>query len=179
MSDEATSDNPLVLALHAQIQLVASRPIDMRMLTELEKTCLLARELIVIGKQPEAMQKHALIAGGGWQQGVAVGSDYVSAAMPMYAGPPAFSSPQETFGVTAIREIVSALGQFMPKPHKPPVLPEPRINLEQLMAAINIAKASGETVLEDHLRETLIAELDRDVAARSPEPATENQEAAE
>ncbi len=180
VSPPMTDPNPLVAALHAQIQLVASRPIDLRMLTELEKTCLLARELIVIGKQPDAMQKHNLISGG--YQGIQMGMGSISSyATPSYVGEQAVSAPQETFGVTAIREIVSALSAFMPKPYEPPALPEPRLNLGELMTAITAAKEAGETALEAQLREALLAELARDAVPTIPETilTEESQEAAE
>lgn len=182
VSQLATEPNPLVVALHAQIQLVASRPIDMRMLTELEKTCLLARELIVIGKQPDAMQKHNLISGNNIGVYSAIGG-YANYATPSFMGEQAVSAPQETFGVTAIREIVSALSAFMPKPYEPPPLPEPRLNLGEVMTAINAAKEAGETELESQLREALVAELGRS-APLLPEPTIpalveESQEAAE
>lgn len=107
--------NPLVTALHSHIQVVAARPIDTRMLAELEKTCLLARELMVIGQNPDATQKRRLVSGFGGDGGLGYDTGYGGMTVTPMMGQSAYSSPQETFGVTAIRELVGSLSAFMPK----------------------------------------------------------------
>lgn len=144
-----TDIQPLVAALHSHIQTVAARPIDIRMLTELEKTCLLARELMVVGQQPDALQKRGLV--GGVFNNVNLGYDTPGGGI-TYATP-AFSSPQETFGVTAIRELVGSLSAFMPKPK------EPEVGYSDLVSAITTAKIAGDTDLELQLRAELRQKL--------------------
>ncbi len=108
----------------------------------------------MIGKAPDALRKRNLIGAnnaldlnmGVYDTG---DGDMVS---PSYQGfgQQAFSSPQETFGVTAIRELVSLLPGLMPKPPEPP---EP--GFSDLVSAIAQARGAGDTALEEQLREVM------------------------
>jgi hypothetical protein len=146
-----TDTQPLVAALHAHIQTVATRPIDIRMLAELEKTCLLARELMVIGQNPDALSKRRLVTG--FDSSIYDTGGGGMMVSPSYMGQSAYSSPQETFGVTAIRELVGSLASFMPKPK------EPEVGYSDLVSAITVAKAAGDTELEQQLRAELRLKL--------------------
>lgn len=160
---EDLTPNPLLAALHLHIQSIGARPIDARMLLELEKTCLLARELIAIGKAPDAHRKQNLIHSGDpmslYESGYGSGLSYSS---PNFAAPMAVSPTTETFGVQAIRELVNALATLMPKPPEPPTA---QMSFTDVMRAIQLAKEAGELVLEQQLRQALAAEV-----AKTPAP---------
>lgn len=128
---------PLTAALHAHIKEVAARPLDMRMLIELERTCLLARELMAVGKMPNAMARHKMI-----HPQYMGGDSYGDGAMAMPISPmgtgasfstgAAYSSPNETFGVTAIRELVAGLAALNQKPEESAVIKEMKETINRL-----------------------------------------------
>lgn len=60
-NEQAESTPVLMTAMHAHLQAIAKRPLDAAMLVELEKTCLLARQLFAIGKMPDALAKNHLL----------------------------------------------------------------------------------------------------------------------
>jgi hypothetical protein len=148
-------DNQLTLALHQQIQAIAARPLDAGMLLELEKTCALARQLLLVSKEPAAGERGAMIGGMGNYM-----SSYAGVGSYEYAAP-AISSPQETFGVTAIRELVSALPALFPKPPEPIVIPEPPMNYVQVLDAIKIAEERGEEQCASQLRQAFARALNQ------------------
>lgn len=152
---EETTPNPLLAALHLHIQGISQRPIDARMLLELEKTCLLARELLAIGKAPDALRKSAMLSDPMSLYESGVGSGVVMASG-NYMAQPAYSTPTETFGVQAIRELVNALASLAPKPAEPA---EVRMSFTDAVTAIQLAKDAGDLGLADQLRAALDTEL--------------------
>lgn len=149
---EEPTPNPLLGALHLHIQGISARPIDARMLLELEKTCLLARELLAIGKAPDALRKSAMLSDPMSLYESGVGSGVVMASG-NYMAQPAYSTPTETFGVQAIRELVNALASLAPKPA------EVRMSFTDAVTAIQLAKDAGDLGLADQLRAALDTEL--------------------
>lgn len=140
-------EEPLVTALHAHIKEVAARPIDVRMLIELERTCLLAREMMAIGKMPNAMSKHRMIHPINPNIGYG-GDDGYQMPIPMGGGfgaMQAMSSPNETFGVTAIRELVAGLAALNQKDESP-IIKEMQATIARLEGHLNDALKNAPTV---------------------------------
>jgi hypothetical protein len=109
----------------------------------------------MISKDPEAGARGSMISGGGMYNIGGGGSYYSGVGGELLAAPAPFS-PQETFGVTAIRELVALIPTLFPKP---PPIPEPRMSYVDMLDAINLAKANGEVELEAQLRHVLADEL--------------------
>jgi hypothetical protein len=113
-----TSDALLASALHLHLQAVAKRPIDAAMLLELEHTCLLARQLLAVGKQPDAFSRRNLV-----HPNLNVMPNYVGfdGGMAM----PAPSNPTETFGVQAIKELIALIPELIKQANGASSSPEP------------------------------------------------------
>lgn len=145
-SEPAVQGNPVLTAvLHQHLQSIAAKPISPRMLAELERTCLLTRELMAVGKHPTALAKRHFINNS------YLGDEGDIGPMPYMGGmsaSAAMSSPNETFGVSAIRELVNGLAALQPKPAN-------NDTFADLTSAIIAAKNGGDTELEAQLRETL------------------------
>ncbi len=163
---EPAPPSPLEAALHAQVNAIASRPIDPRMLLELEQTCRLTRELLAIGKMPDAFRKQHLIPGdplslyeSGVGSGVTVGP-MGSYASPGFAGLAAPSNPTETFGVQAIKELIALVPGLMAKPAAAPA-PEPQMSYADMASAMAVAKGAGDDKLYDQLFRLLELEQER------------------
>lgn len=161
---EPVPPSPLEAALHAHINTVADRPCDARMLLELERTCRLARELLSIGKAPDALRKEHLLPGGGmdpqslYESGIGSGQ-YSS---PNYGGiaiqvP---NNPTETFGVQAIKELIALVPGLMKK-NDPPTPAEPQMSYADMASAMAVAKGSGDHVLYEKLFRLLELEQER------------------
>ena len=133
------AEEPLITALHTHIKDIAARPLDMRTLIDLERTCLLARELIAVGKMPNAMSRRRMIHSPNMYG--EFGDD--SMAMPIspmgFSAGQAMSSPNETFGVTAIRELVAGLASLNQKPDESSVIKEMKETIARLEGHINDA----------------------------------------
>jgi hypothetical protein len=142
-------EEPLVTALHAHIKEVAARPIDVRMLIELERTCLLAREMMAVGKMPNAMSKHRMIQP--YNPNVYGGSDDgYQMPIPMGGGfgaMQAISSPNETFGVTAIRELVAGLAALNQKDDSP-IVKELKGTIDRLEIELLKARKDEQPAIE-------------------------------
>jgi hypothetical protein len=151
---EPPPPSPLEAALHAQVNTIASRPIEPRMLLELEQTCRLSRELLAIGKAPDAFRKQHLIP---HESGIGSGPMGSTVSMSM-GGLAAPSNPTETFGVQAIKELINLLPGLMPKPAAPV---EPQVSFTDLTTAILAAKQAGDTALYEQLTKILDAEHKR------------------
>lgn len=157
-------EDTLTLALGAQILAIASRPVTARTLLELEQTARLARELLVVGKNPQALKPRY----GGFM-------DPMSQYEPGDYTMPAFSPPTETFGAQLIREVVPLLGSLVkPKEESPPPAPITvhQSPLTDLMSAIELAKRN-DPPLEALLRQELCDRLIGDKATPPPSVATE------
>lgn len=154
-------EDALTLALGVQILAIASRPVTPGMLLELEQTARLARELLVVGKNTQAlMPRHGAITMDPMAQ--YVGGDYTM---------PAFSTPTETFGAQLIREVVPLLGSLVkPKEESPPPAPVTlhQSPLTDLMGAIELAKRN-DPPLEALLRQELCDRVFADKHARDRE----------
>jgi len=87
-------DVDLHAALQAKLVMLASRPITPRSLLELEQMTRTTREMLAVGQDPRAMQKH----------GPNLGGDAI------YTGVLAPSSGAENFGATVVRELMALMG---------------------------------------------------------------------
>ena len=146
-NEAAVQGNQVLTAvLHQHLQTIAGKPISSRMLAELERTCLLVRELMAVGKHPTALAKRSYIH----PMPSYIGDEPDIGPMGMSTGSMmATSNPAETFGVSAIRELVNGLAALQPKP------PAEESNFADLTTAITIAKHAGDSELETQLREKL------------------------
>jgi hypothetical protein len=138
-------EDPLVTALHVHIKDIAARPLEMRTLIELERTCLLARELMAVGKMPNAMARRHMIHSPNMAYGFG-GEFGEPMAMPIpmggtqgFSAGQALSSPNETFGVTAIRELVAGLAGLNQKPDESSVIKEMKETIARLEGHIKDA----------------------------------------
>lgn len=142
-----TNDNtdPIAAALTAKLTALLRGPLTPRTLLEMEKTARLGRELLVVGKNPEALSK---------KPGLGVIS-YVG--NPMYEsaldsdGTLTPAPPMETFGANALREIMAALPALMPKPAAP--IPP---SMTELIMGIAYAKKQGLDELAKQLEDKLM-----------------------
>lgn len=129
---------PLIAALHSHIKSVAARPLDQRMLVELERTCMLAREMMMIGKHPNGPMRRGMIHSpnvGMMPMDTDYGMPspvYVGGSSPGFGAMQAISSPNETFGVTAIRELVAGLAALNKPPEAPAILKDMQDTITRL-----------------------------------------------
>lgn len=166
-------------ALAAKLQVILSQPLGSRSLMELEKTARLARELLVVGKDPRALVRGPRALGelimadgaGGATAGlVDTGGEESEGYYPGYNYPLAGPSPlltntyggasspkNETFGATVIRELISsvkALGKGALH-----TVPAPAPSAFELISAIGLARDRGLTDIAEKLEAQLFGEL--------------------
>lgn len=139
-------DTALAEALRAKMRAILDRDeFNAAMLGELEKTARLARELLIVGRDPKALPR----VGG--LSTLLNGGDYMSDSGSAMAA----SSPAETFGATLIREFVPAITALVaPKPEREPSPP----TLFDMVTAAAYAKEKG--------LEEMAATLDQQLAER-------------
>lgn len=131
-----TQADPLTAALHSNIKNLAARPLDVRMLIELERTCLLTREMLAIGKMPNAMSRRRMIHSTNVGYGDYGSDDGMATPIQVggfgqFSAGQAMSSPNETFGVTAIRELVAGLAAIN-QPKESPIIKEMQETIARL-----------------------------------------------
>jgi len=139
----------LMEALRAQLRTILDKPLTPRSLLEMEQTARLSRELLIVGKMPEAKRTGYP---GSIMSPMFLGdtASYESSAAPYV------SSPQsETFGVSVIRELVTKLPELM-KPKE----------VESAASLIDAITAAREAKMDDVVQK-LKAKLD---ALLEPEP---------
>lgn len=134
-------------ALHAHIQGIAARELTPRMLLELEKTCSYIKNLLALGKDPNAINR--IPGTDGWA------SSYMGASPADYGMTPAVSPPQETFGAQAIRQLLEVLPALLPKKEEEAAAQMSYLDITQ---AIQLAHSKGDSLLESDLRKILSKE---------------------
>lgn len=166
-------EKKMLEALHGKLLDILTRPLNPRTLLELEKTARLARELLVVSKDPRATRdpysKYASEDSSSWSSdGITIsteGSNVVYGNNPGYDAPipedfvePGFElvpmgggakSPRnENYGATIVRELLSmkgALGQREPSP-------------TEIITAIALAREKGLDDIAKKLEEQLLGE---------------------
>lgn len=152
-SPSPEQESPLMEALRKQLQTIVEKPLTPRTLVELEQTARLSRELLIVGKMPEARR---------------TGYPGASAMLtPMYLGDtatyeaqnplgPYVTSPQsETFGVSVVRELVTKLPELMKAKEA-----GPRETAASLIDAITAAREAKMDDVVEKLKAKLDALLD-------------------
>jgi hypothetical protein len=159
---KVASASPLELALGVQIRSLADKPLDARMLLELEKTCRLARELLVIGKQTGASGYGPSSYQAPYLTGI--GTDLEGGGMMMNGtGVP---NPTETFGAQLIREAIPLLAGLIKKPAGSDEKEEDTFT--DITTALERARADGDlyaTALLQHQLEKMVAGPDGQLPA--------------
>lgn len=137
------------------------------MLLELEQTCRLTRELLAIGKMPDAFRKQHLIPGdplslyeSGVGSGIGVGPMNSYVTPNFMGGSAAPANPTETFGVQAIKELIALVPGLMAKPAAAPP-PEPQMSYADMASAMAVAKGAGDDKLYEQLFRLLELEQER------------------
>lgn len=151
---EPESSTLLMAAMHTHLQAVSKRPLTPAMLVELEHTTLLARKLFAIAQDPSSLDKRSLLHSqpyGGNVVGDPIG----------YAAYPAPMNTSETFGVQAIKELVSLLPNLFPKPLELPEPPAAPLNYADLAAAMVTAREAKDDALYSQLMSRLEADQKR------------------
>lgn len=145
----APLDAALSEALRAKMRAILDQDVTAQTLVELEKTARLARELLIVGRDPKALNR----VGG---LNTVMAGEYMSNSEDVMAP----SSPAETFGATLIREFVPAITALIARKHEPTPLPP---SLIETVSAIAYAKERG---LNDVVF-ALTVQLDRQMKAQA------------
>jgi len=148
----AEPPSALMEALRAQLRTILDKPLTPRSLLEMEQTARLSRELLIVGKMPEAKRTGYP---GSIMSPMFLGdtASYESSAAPYV------SSPQsETFGVSMIRELVAKLPELMK--------PKEVVYRESAASLIDAITAARDAKMDDVVQK-LKAKLD---ALLEPEP---------
>lgn len=158
-AEAKTDPSPLMEALRKQLQSILEKPLTPRTLLELEQTARLSRDLLVVGKVPEARGATGL----GLMASPGVFSTYgLGYGAGMGDGPYTSSPQSETFGATMVRELVAALPALMK--------PKEVVYRESAASLIDAITAAREAKMDDVV-EKLKAKLDQLLAEPSSESA--------
>lgn len=145
--------DPLAESLRVKLRtLVDHKPLTPRVLLEMEQTARLARELLAVGKNPEAKPKRSNGLPsflGSYNTGV--GSGGADPYDTDDGGVTTSAPPIETFGATAMRELVAAIPALMPKPPAPEAP-----SLTSQVMAIAYARDKGLHELADQLENKML-----------------------
>lgn len=168
--DKSTKKNEqLAEALRQKLREIIDQPISFRSLLELEETARLGRELLIVGKDPEALRGKRLRSGN-----VSYVSSNSLAAVSMDGdddGSLAYSSPAETFGATVIREIVGVASALMGSRNEPTPL--------EIVTAAALAQEKGMTELAQKLTAKLVGGQAVSALTVVPEKAPQDNPGAE
>jgi hypothetical protein len=148
LKDE-NEQTPLTLALQAELQTIAARPLNVRNLVELQEKAALARDMLIAGKNPGPIRKRRRRGNiNSGDLGVFdAGEDYAAAVG--YDIPLAPSSTAETFGANMIREALSTYAHMQAEAKKP--------SATEVLIAIQTAKNMGLTELAAKLEADVLA----------------------
>lgn len=134
-------------ALLDQLKRILEKPIGPKMLKELAKTALLSQRLLITAGDPSALPNRRRGMGYGGLGGLLVEDDID----PEFDGPMPIAPPAETFGASAIRELIAAAKEK----NKPGVV--------ELTKALGIAKKEGlDEVAADLQRQLLEKPVQRE-----------------
>lgn len=142
-SDEDTPDVALLkTALLARLDAILKKPFTARMLLELENAARLSQQFLMITKDPRVGRRGG---GGNYFGGVQMSNAMMNMGEDLYdlpgGGITNMPNPMraETFGATAVREIVSGLGEVVA------AMKTPKVTAPELVTAISVARAQGMT----------------------------------
>lgn len=99
------AEEAIQAALSARLKEIADKPITARTLVEMEQFSSIAREMLIVGKAPGQARRRSSFYNGPELMGGAYVYDGMGVMAP--------SSGQENFGMTAIREGTSMVGQLI------------------------------------------------------------------
>jgi len=151
----AEPPSALMEALRAQLRSILDKPLTPRSLLEMEQTARLSRELLIVGKMPEAKRTGYP---GSIMSPMLMGGDTASYEQSSASFPYVTSPQSETFGVSMIRELVAKLPELMK--------PKEVVYRESAASLIDAITAARDAKMDDVVQK-LKAKLD---ALLEPEP---------